>query len=635
MVSNESRRFEMKKILLFILVPFLFWCSCTEKTYNYYLTEEKGSLAGVVEPAESGARVSAWQGKEVAFTYVDSAGYFIITDLPVGTYAIKVEAEGHSTYESKPNYTVYGGGTTTVGTITLNPFPDLISSVYPPDKAVDVSVCVSIQIHFKESMDKESVIDGFSISPAIQGSFDWKDKPGYYGTVLEFNPAYNLLPGTAYIIELDTQVQDTAGNHLTQPFSFSFTTVGVGIERFSPPDGQTDVGTDIYIYIYFTTVMNRQSVEDAFSIDPPTSGSFEWDESPKSRKKVLEGSADRLWFKPDGFLKTSTLYTVTLDTTAQDTSGVGISESLQFSFTTEDLRIRSTYPRDGYTGLRTTSRISVCFNTMINKASAEEAFSTSPPVVGDFIWRQDLTCFDFVSRSGYLAANTTYQVKIDTTASDLYDDHLSETYQFSFTTEEISLIHLPYDNSTGISTSTGIRVSFNTGMNPESVENGFSITPAVEGSFAWSMTRQFNFGPSQVLASNTLYTVNIDSSAQDMYGAILGRSYSFSFTTEEIRITLTNPRDGATYVDPDANIEIYFNTDMDQASVVDAFKMMDSDSVEVEGGFTWSDLRRFTYDPSSSLALDEEYTVSISTDALDVTGVPMPEEFVLWFKTRP
>lgn len=625
----------MKKILLILLVPLVFWCGCTEKTYNYYLEMEKGSLAGVVEPAESGARVSAWQAKEVAFTFIDSTGYFIITDLSVGTYTIKAEAEGYTTYESKPNYTIYGGGTTTVGTITLNPFPDLISSVYPPDKAVDVPVYVSIQIHFKESMDKESVIDGFSISPAIQGGFDWKDKPGYYGTVLEFNPAYNLLPGTAYIIELDTQVQDTAGNHLTQPFSFSFTTVGVSIERFSPPDGQTDVGTDIYIYIYFTTVMNRQSVEDAFSIDPQTSGSFEWDESPKSRKKVLEGSADRLWFKPDGFLKTSTLYTVTLDTTAQDTSGVGISESLQFSFTTEDLKIRSTYPRDGYTGLRTTSRISVCFNTMINKASAEEAFSTSPPVVGDFIWRNDLTCFDFVSRSGYLAANTTYQVKIDTTASDLYDDHLSETFQFSFTTEEISLINLPYDNSTGISTSTDIRVSFNTAMNPESVMNAFSSTPDMEGNFNWSMLRQFTFNPDQILASNTLYTVVIDTSAMDAYGIKLTNSYSFSFTTAEIRITLTDPENGATYVDPHVNIVIYFNTDMDQASVVDAFKMMDSDSTEVEGVFGWPELDRLIFNPSPSLASNEEYTVTISTEAADIRGVNMPKEFVLWFKTRP
>jgi len=623
----------MKKILLFILVPLVFWSSCTEKTYNYYLTQEMGALAGVVEPAESGARVSAWQGKEVAFTYIDSEGYFIVRDLPVGTYWVKVEAGGYTTYESEI-HTVYRGGITTIGTITLSPFPDLISSVYPPDKAVDVSVYVSIQIVFKESMDKESVTQGFSISPAIQGNFYWRDKPGSYGTVLEFSPVDNLLPGTVYAIELATTVQDTAGNRLTRPFSFTFTTAGVGVETFYPQDGEIDVGTGSSIRIYFTTVMHHQSVEQALSIDPPTSGSFEWTSSRSGKES--RGSADRVWFKPDNYLKINTLYTVALGTTAQDTNGIPISEPLQFSFTTEDLKVISTYPGDGYTGVGLAkSRISVCFNTMMSRAAAEDAFSTSPPVAGDFTWNQDLTCFNFGPRSDYLAANTIYLVEIDTTASDLYGDHLLESYRFSFTTEGITLVYLPYDNSIGVSTSTGIRFSFNTAMNSESVTDAFSITPVVKGHFAWSMPRQFTFVPDQVLASNTVYTVNMDSSAEDMYGASSGRDYTFSFTTEEIRITLTNPENGATYVDPYASIEIRFSTDMDQASVVGAFRMMDSDSAQVDGAFTWSDLDRFIFNPTLPLAPEEEYKVTISTDALDVRGVPMPEEFLLWFKTRP
>ncbi len=623
----------MKKILLFILVPLVFWCSCTEKTYNYYLTQEMGALAGVVNPAESGARVSAWQGKEVAFTYIDSEGYFIVRDLPVGTYWVKVEAEGYTTYESEI-HTVYRGGITTVGTITLSPFPDLISSVYPPDKAVDVSVYVSIQIVFKESMDKESVTQGFSISPAVQGNFYWRDKPASYGTVLEFSPVDNLLSGTVYAIELATTVQDTAGNHLIKPFSFTFTTVAVGVEIFYPQDGEIDVGTGSSIRIYFSTVMHHQSVEQAFGIDPPTSGSFEWTSS-RSRKES-GASADVVWFKPDNYLKTNMLYTVTLGTTAQDTSGISISEPLQFSFTTEDLKVTGIYPGDGYTGVGVArSRISVCFNTMMNRSAVEEAFSTSPSVVGDFAWNQDLTCFNFVPRSEYLATNTTYRVKIDTTASDLYGDHLSESYQFSFTTEGITLVYLPYDNSIGVSTSTGVRVSFNTAMNQETVMNAFTMIPAVEGRFVWSALRQFLFVPDMVFASNTMYAVNIGSSAEDMYGASLGRDYSFSFTTEKIRITLTNPENGATYVDPYATVEIRFNTDMDQASAVEAFKMMDSDSTVVEGTFTWSGLDRFIFDPDSPLGSNEEYTVIIDTRAADVRGVNMPEPFAAWFKTRP
>jgi hypothetical protein len=596
------------------------------------LTEEKGSLVGVVEPAESGARVSAWQAKEIAFTYIDSAGYFMITDLPVGTYRIKVEAEGYTTCESKPGYIVYAGGTTTVGTITLRPFPDLIRSVYPPDKAIDVSVYTNILIYFNEPMNKESVMVAFSIDPVTEGTFYWRDRADYYGREQEFRPANNLSPNMLYTVTLDTAVQDTAGNRLSEPFCFSFTTIGVGVESFYPAEGQTDVNTDTYISIYFNTEMNRSSVENAFSIDPSVTGTFDWH---GDARKGYAGLADRLWFRPKSYLRSNTSYTVTLDSTAQDENGIGISEPLSFSFTTEELKVKAASPEDGSAGIRTSIRISILFNTEMSKSATEEAFSILPSVNGDFYWNDNLTSFSLQPKSGYLAANTTYQVKIDTTALDPYGGHLSQSYQFSFTTEGIELISLPYDNSLGVTTSTSIRISFNTAMDQTSVMNAFSITPDVEGSFVWSMLRQFTFDPDQVLGSNTVYTVNIDTSAQDMYGTNLGQGYSFSFTTDEIRIIQTHPQNGATYVDPDASIEIYFNTDMDQASVVEAFWMVDSDSIEIEGLLTWSELNRFIFNPDLFLAPDEEYTVTISTDAVDIRGVNMPKEFVLWFKTRP
>lgn len=523
--------FKIKKILLFLLVPFLIWCSCSEKTYNYYLTVEKGSLAGVVEPAESGARVSAWQGREVAFTYIDSTGYFIITDLPVGTYSIKAEAEGYTTYESKI-VTVYKGGVTTMGIITLRPFPDLVRSVYPPDKATNVPPYRSICIYFNDNMNKESVIDAFSISPTTEGSFTWRDRTNYYGRELEFSPSSNLLPMVMYKVTLDTTAQDTAGNHLTKPFSFSFTVSGVGVESFYPRDGQTDVYTDINIYIYFNTIMDRESVEDAFDIYPPTTGNLSF-----YGEGVKNGAGrDRLLFKADPFLKTNTLYTITLDTTAQDTSGIAISEPLSFSFVTEELKIDWTYPGEDW---------------------------------------------------------------ID------------------------------------VQTSGSIRIRFNAAMNETTTEEAFSIVPDVEGSFDWPAPGRLDFDSDQVLASNTLYTIAIDASAQDVDGIKLKEGYSFSFTTAEIRIISSSPAYGANYAHPDANIEIHFNTDMDQASVVEAFVMFDSDSIEIQGEFSWSDLRKFTFNPDASLTPDEKYTVIISTDAMDIRGVNMPKEFVLWFKTRP
>jgi len=521
----------MKRYLWLVFIPIVVWFSCTEKTYNYYMTVEKGSLAGVVEPAESGARVSAWQGKEVAFTFIDSTGYFILSDLAVGTYTIKIEAEGYTTYESKI-VMVYKGGVTTMGIITLRPFPDLISSVYPPDKATNVPPYRTIRIYFKDNMDKQSVIDAFSISPATEGTFTWRDYSLDYSRDLEFKPTHNLLPFVTYTVTIDTLAQDAAGNHLTKPFSFSFTVSGVKVESFYPRDGQIDLSTDISIYIYFNTVMDKESVEDAFDIYPPTTGNLSF----YGNGEKNGTGRDRLMFKADPFLKTNTLYVISLDTTAQDTSGIPILEPLSFSFVTEEFKIAWTYPRE-----------------------------------------------DWVD----------------------------------------------------VLTSTSIRIGFNADMNETTAEQAFSIFPEVEGSFDWPVPGELDFDPYQVLASNTLYTIGIDESARDVDGNLLKQGHSFSFTTAEIRIISSSPAYGANYAHPDANIEMFFNTDMDQLSVVDAYRMVDSDSVEIEGEFSWSGLNRMTFDPDSSLDLGKAYTVTVSTDASDIRGVNMPQEFVLWFKTRP
>ncbi len=525
-------RFDIKKILLFILISFLIGCGCTEKTYNYYLEVEKGSLAGVVEPVESGARISAWQGKEVSFTFIDSIGYFILSDLNVGTYTIKVEADGYTTYESKI-FTVYKGGVTTVGTITLNPFPDLISSVYPPDKTVNLPLYTNVRIYFKNPMNKESVEDAFSIDPPTDGTFSWSDYNMYpYGRYFEFNPTLNLLPMVCYTVTLDVAAQDTAGNHLTEPFSFSFTTGGVAVESYSPPDNQYDVETGIYIYINFNTVMNHESVENAFSIDPPTVGEFEWH---RVNVKDSQRSQDRLRFKPEGYFKTQTHYIIELDTTAEDINGIALYEPVCFSFTTEELKIKWTYPEDGWTDVSTGSSLAIYFNSAMSETATEQAFY---------------------------------------------------------------------------------------------------INPETQGSFDW-FGPQLRFNPEKVLGSNMLYTITIDDSAQNMEGVRLKESYSFSFTTAEIHIISSFPTSGSNYVDPEADIQITFNTDMDQLSVVNAFSMLDASSAGIKGEFSWSGLNKLIFDPDLLLVLSEEYSITISTKALDIQGVSIPREFVLWFKIRP
>ncbi len=81
-------------------------------------------------------------------------------------------------------------------------------------------------------------------------------------------------------------------------------------------------------------------------------------------------------------------------------------------------------------------------------------------------------------------------------------------------------------------TTPWIRISFSEAMDHTSVEQAFSITPAVDGSFRWSAdSRTVTFVPTRELQSGTTYAVFIDSSAHDLAGNPMVQSKTFQFAT--------------------------------------------------------------------------------------------------------
>lgn len=54
--------------------------------------------------------------------------------------------------------------------------------------------------------------------------------------------------------------------------------------------------------------------------------------------------------------------------------------------------------------------------------------------------------------------------------------------------------------------------------------------------------------------ADTLYEVIIDSTANDLDGTPLGASSSFSFETDPVQLTSTQPQNGKLYVNPSTEI---------------------------------------------------------------------------------
>lgn len=96
--------------------------------------------------------------------------------------------------------------------------PPEVGSVSPEDDASDMTVGTSISVTFSKAMDKAAVEGAFTSKPEIPGTFIWVDH------TLTFDPEADLARGTTYTISISTAAKDLAGNGLTAPYTWSFTT---------------------------------------------------------------------------------------------------------------------------------------------------------------------------------------------------------------------------------------------------------------------------------------------------------------------------------------------------------------------------------------------------------------------------
>jgi len=116
-----------------------------------------------------------------------------------------------------------GGGNLTFSfTTALEPdtTPPGIAGVDPPDGAAYVPRWPVITILFSEAMDRQSVPEAITISHgASPVRFAWPN-PG----VVNFSTASPLAYKTTYTVSVAAGARDLAGNVLSAPFSFTFTT---------------------------------------------------------------------------------------------------------------------------------------------------------------------------------------------------------------------------------------------------------------------------------------------------------------------------------------------------------------------------------------------------------------------------
>ncbi|HLE55249.1 MAG TPA: Ig-like domain-containing protein [Thermoplasmata archaeon] len=104
----------------------------------------------------------------------------------------------------------------------------------------------------------------------------------------------------------------------------------------------------------------------------------------------------------------------------------------------------------------------------------------------------------------------------------------------TFTTVDVTRPTVTADAPEGAGTNLtpSITLTFSEAMDPVSVQQAFSITPSINGDFAWSADgRTLTFTPARALQASTTYVVVVDTGAKDLAGNTMSAAKTFGFST--------------------------------------------------------------------------------------------------------
>ncbi|MDP9269255.1 MAG: ice-binding family protein [Acidobacteriota bacterium] len=205
----------------------------------------------------------------------------------------------------------------------------------------------------------------------------------------------------------------------------------------------------------------------------------------------------------------------------------------------------------------------------------------------------------------------------------------------------------PLNGSVGVCPSLGlITATFSKPMNPTTI-NATTFTLAGPGGASVSGAVTYNaatntatFTPTLPLAVTTLYTATITTGVTDTFDNHMVFPFSWSFTTPPAcpppAVIFVTPPNGSVGICPStAIVSATFNQPMNAATINAAtFTLSSPGPTAVAGTVTYNAVTHVaTFTPTVPLALNTNYTATITTGAANTFGQTLPANFVWTFTT--
>ena len=472
---------------------------------------------------------------------------------------------------------------TTAPTSTPEPLPPLVLQTVP-ELGQEQPLEAPIEIVFDQPMDKDSVEKAFAIEPgaAVDGAFEWVDDQ-----TLRFAFDDGFKRNERYRLRVIESARSQAGLEMARPFELRFSTVGyLEVTNVQPADGAKEILPDTIVTVLFnrpvvplSAIEDQTGLPDPLTFVPPVTGQGEW----------LNTSIYRFTPAADGF-SPSTEYTARVAQGLTDALGNAVLEDdFEWQFATVTPRVIGSIPAEGDIYVSPTPVISLTFNQPMDRASVEEEFilrntETEEVIPGQFTWTEaglpqptGQEDFDGYYDYTYDEGEGPTEIGVETVAftpdvtldfGAFYEAFLpqqtrgkigqAETvddFSAIFTVTEFPTIAktFPADGDEQIDPWSGLQITFNAPINPDSVEVGRNviISPSVAVTqvytYWWSSDTRLEISfPTE--ASNE-YEVTLGADIEGRYGQKLGAATTVAWETraESPLLYMHSPGRIATY----------------------------------------------------------------------------------------
>lgn len=350
------------------------------------------------------------------------------------------------------------------------------------------------------------------------------------------------------------------------------------VTGYYPRHNQRAIPNDALIWLEFSENMDTEQTENAFSLaseNHSPKGEFSWQDR-------------RMIFTPKEPLLTGEIYTVTLAKDAEDENGNNLQDRFKAEFTVNEDDVKPTIvshePAHGQQGILVNDIITIVFSEAIDEVSLQEGLFITPSIVGNFTLNATGETVTFTPLSEFIYG-TIYTVSITEAIKDVAGNSLFEGKEFSFiigedfikpVIESASAGTVTLEHGllvTGISKLSPMVITFSEKMADNELLDAIYMSPSASLNKSISTTGTapnektvLTIIPVKPLEPETNYSLEIQSSAIDIFGNILDKSYSYKFLTNSdpdstrpgvlgIRQNLMQTDSGQCVDPPDAGID--------------------------------------------------------------------------------